>query len=74
MVKVHGMNPTQQVVSDIHVPLGRVSLMPEGSAKLAVQGPEKLMEKISQQATQLGPVLEGILDESHIGSHRERSR
>jgi len=64
------MNPTQQVVSDVHVPLGRVSLLlTAGSAELAVQGPEKLMEKIWLQATQLGPVLEGILDESHPGPH-----
>ena len=69
------MNPTQRVVSDVTVPLARVSLLlTEGSAELAVQGPEKLMEKIWLQATQLGPVLEGILDESRIGSHRERSR
>lgn len=69
------MNPTQRVVSDVHVPLARVSLTPtEESAELAVQGPEKLMEKIWQQATQLGPVLEGILDESHGGSHRAHGR
>jgi hypothetical protein len=63
------MNPTQPLVSDIHVPLERVLKLTEGSAKPAVQGPEKLMEKIWQQATQLGPVLEGILDESHPGPH-----
>jgi hypothetical protein len=41
----------------------------KGEACLAPEGPEQVREKLRQQATHLGPVLEAILRESHGQSH-----
>jgi hypothetical protein len=37
---------------------------PKGGARMAAEEPDVLIEKIHQQATQLGPVLEAMLRES----------
>jgi hypothetical protein len=64
------MNTVQQMTSStgatgcvVHLMLteGEVGLMPKDPGRLT----ERLMEEIRLRATQVGPVLEGILHEPH---------
>ena len=73
VVQVDSMNPAQRVISDTGGAVEAVHLLlTEGTAKSASQEAERVMEKIWLQATQLGPVLEGILHEAHSESHWEK--
>ena len=60
------MNPLPRVVGDPLVPIPAVHLLlTETPDKPPAPDPERAIEKIRLQATQLGPVLEGILREPH---------
>ena len=46
-------------------------LLPEDKAGLLPRDSEEVMEQIRLRATIIGPVLEGILHDSHVHSHAE---
>jgi hypothetical protein len=72
VVQVHFMNPTQRIVSDTGGAVGEVHLLLTAGAVESAHDPERVMAKIWLQATQLGPVLEGILQAPHTESHWEK--
>ncbi len=60
------MNLPQKIVGDAIGSGSAVSLMiTAGDAKVTVADPETLMEDMWERATKVGPVLEGIIQESH---------
>jgi hypothetical protein len=60
------MTPMQQSVSNAGGEVSAVHLMmTEADVKLMAEDPERVMEEIWQRATQVGSVLENILQEPH---------
>lgn len=60
------MNPVRKIVDDTKDKDTRWETgMIEAKPGMAVERPEEVMEKIHQQATHLGPVMEEILRASH---------
>ena len=56
------MNPVRKIEDDTKDKDTRLEMeMAEGQRGIAVETPEEVMEKIHQQATYLGPVMEEIL-------------
>jgi hypothetical protein len=66
------MKHVQPVVHDAHGVPDAVRLMwTEGELGLDARESDVVIEEISARATEIGPVLEGILHESHTETHLE---
>ena len=60
------MNPVRQIEDDTKDNKSRWLMeMAGGESGIAAEKPEEVMEKIHQQATYLGPVMEEILRATH---------
>jgi len=60
------MNSLQQMSTDASVTASVVHLMVKDSpAELKAAEPERMQEEFRVRATQMSPILEGILHESH---------
>ncbi|HUB87302.1 MAG TPA: hypothetical protein VMB22_05375 [Verrucomicrobiae bacterium] len=60
------MKPVRQITDDTKGKKEQVQTeVVMGAVTIAAEGPEDMFEKIRQQATHLGPVMEEILRQTH---------
>ncbi len=64
------MKPMEQTVYNTYDPCVVHLMLTEGEIKLAAKDAQRFMEEIWSRATEIGPVLEGILHDPHCKSQR----
>jgi hypothetical protein len=64
------MKPMEQTVNNTYDPCVVHLMLTEGEIKLAAKDAQRFMEEIWSRATEIGPVLEGILHDPHCKPQR----